>query len=190
MGDGATLIVGCEPGFYACSDDPGGTASGNDRIGGNLVANYALGVVVHAHLGRRQRDPVVRRRGSDPADGRPGLEVRRAPPGPYAMTGVYSDYEDDTLGGSLQVTGVRTCWFGMLRNKVPGNLVVSNNMFSDPDANEVMQNSGRPETSPASGNSPAVQYGDSSATPNKVTGNASGECSFTRVPGPPVSVKA
>ena len=72
---------------------------------------------------------------------------------------------------------------------MPGNLVVSHDVFSDPDANEVMQNTvGQNIT--CKGNSPAVQYGDSSASPNVVTGNASGECSFTLVPGPPVSVKA
>ena len=112
-----------------------------------------------------------------------------APPGPFATTSIYSDYEDDTIGGNLAVTGLQTCWFGMLRNVVPGNLVDSHNTFDDPDANEVMQNTVHRNIA-CTGNSPAVQYGDSTATPNVVTRNATGECSFNLIPGPPVSVKA
>ena len=189
VGSGATLFVGCEPGFFACTDDPGGTASGHDHIGGNLVATYALGVVVHHTSVGGSVTQSWGGGGVAPPTGGINSTCIATPPGPYAMTGVYSDYEDDTIGGNLEVTGVRTCWFGMLRNRVPGNLVVSRDVFSDPDANEVMQNTvGKDIT--CKGNSPAVQYGDSSATPNVVTGTASGECSFTRVPGPPVSVKA
>ena len=189
VGNGATLFVGCEPGYFACTDDPSGTASGHDHILGNLVATSALGVVVHhASVGGSLTQSGGGGGVTTPAGGT-GVVCHAAPRGPYAMTGIYSDYEDDAIGGNLEVTGVRTCWFGMLRNKVPGDLVVSHNTFSDPDADEVMQNTvGKNVT--CKGNSPAVQYGDSGATPNVVTGDAAGECSFTRVPGPPVSVKA
>jgi hypothetical protein len=186
---GATLFVGCEPGFFACTDDPGGKASGHDHIGGSLVATDALGVVVHNTSVGGSVTQSSGGGGVTPPTGGTGSTCHATPPGPYAMTGIYSDYEDDTLGGNLEVTGLRTCWIGMLRNKVPGSLVDSNNVFSDPDANEVMQNSvGR--NIACTGNSPAVQRGDSDATDNLVKGTASGECSFTLKPGPPVSVKA
>jgi hypothetical protein len=180
VGNGATFFVGCEPGYFACSDDPGGTLYGSDHISGNLVAKHALGVVVHASsIGGSVTQ----------SSGGGGVNCNAPASGPFVGWGDYSDYEDDSIGGNLHVTGLRTCWVGMLRNTVPGNLVDSGNSFADPDANEVMQNTvGKNIT--CTGNSPAVQYGDSGATPNVVTGKAFGECAFTLASGTPVSVKA
>ena len=178
---GATLVIGCEPEHLPCSDDPGGTLSSLDHIGGNLVARHALGVVVHA---TSVGGSVTQSTGG-------GGVTCDSPPGSlFAQigTGAYSDYEDDTIGGSLHVTGLRTCWIGILRNDVTHNLVDSHNSFSDPDANETMQNAVGGNIA-CTGNSPAVQYGDSSATPNVVKGHASGECTFTPASGPAVSVK-
>jgi hypothetical protein len=103
--------------------------------------------------------------------------------------GVFSDYEDNTIGGNLQVTGLRTCWIGIIRNHVSGDMTDSNNVFSDPDANEALQNTVG-QNIVCTGNNPAVQYGDSQASPNVVTGTASGECAFALASGTPVSVKA
>jgi len=179
VGSGATLILGCEGAHYACTDDGGGTLNGSDHVGGSLVARHALGVVVHlSSIGGNVTQ----------VSGGGGVTCENAPPGPFADTGVYSDYEDVTLGGNLHVTGLRTCWLGMLRNHVPGNLVDSHNTLADPDANETVANTvGKNIT--CTGNSPAAQYGDSGASPNQVTGNASGECAFTLASGTPVSVK-
>ena len=44
VGKGAVLIFGCSPNIF-CSDPPGTTY---DRIGGDLTATGALGVVVHS----------------------------------------------------------------------------------------------------------------------------------------------
>jgi hypothetical protein len=179
---GATLVMGCEPGYLACSDDPGGTLSGDDHIGGNLVAKGALGVVVHASTVTGSVNQSAGGGGVTCADPASGLFARIG-------FGVYSDYEDDTIGGNLHVTGLLSCWIGIIRNTVAGNFVDSGNTFADPDADGALQNTvGRSVA--CAGNTPAVQYGDSGATPNVVTGRASGECAFTLASGRPVSVKA
>jgi len=180
VGRGATLVVGCEPGYFSCSDDPSATLSGSDHVSGNLVAKSALGVVVHnVSIGGNVAE----------SSGGGGVNCNEPPSGPFAGTGDFSDYEDDTIGGNLHVTGLKSCWMGMLRNHVSGNLTDSQNQFNDPDANEALHNTvGKNIT--CTGNSPAVQYGDSGETPNVVTGKAFGECAFTLASGTPVSVKA
>ena len=90
---------------------------------------------------------------------------------------VYSDYEDNWVGGNLTVTGLRSCWFGALRNSLRNSALVAGNTMADPDAMEVVSNTVRRSLS-CFGNSPAVQYGDSVGTPNVVRRWATGECGF------------
>jgi hypothetical protein len=182
VGAGATLVMGCEPGYLACSDDPVGTLSGDDHIGGNLVAKGALGVVVHASTVTGSVNQSAGGGGVTCPDPASGLFARIG-------FGVYSDSEDDTIGGNLHVTGLQSCWIGIIRDTVAGNFVDSGNTFADPGADEALQNTvGR--NIACAGNTPGVQYGGSGATPNVVTGRASGECAFTLASGRPVSVKA
>ena len=179
---GATLVMGCEPGYMACSDDPGGTLSRYDHIGGSLVAKRPLGVVVHA----------TSVAGSvNESGGGGGLTCANPASGLFAKIGygVYSDYEDDSIGGGFHVSGLQSCWIGILRNRVTGSFVDSGNTFADPDANEALQNTVQRNIT-CTGNTPTVQFGDSGATQNVVTGKASGECAFTLASGTPVSVKA
>src|ERR1700733_6980241 len=49
--------------------------------------------------------------------------------------------------------------------------------MGDPDAGEVLQNTVGDDIA-CFGNSPAVQFGDSGASPNVVDGRAFGECGF------------
>ena len=49
---------------------------------------------------------------------------------------VFSDYEG-LIDGNLSVTGLQTCWTGVLRNHVGGSVTDRNNRFGDPDAGEV-----------------------------------------------------
>jgi hypothetical protein len=108
----------------------------------------------------------------------------------------YFDAEDNTIGRSLTITGLQTCWMGALRNNVRGNLINAKNTFADPDANEVLANLVRGSIA-CFANSPAVQYGDSGSTPNQIRGAAFGECAFNvKQPNPapsgplePISVK-
>ena len=168
---GGTLILGCEAAHFACIDDPNQknpTLNSSSSVGGNLIARHALGVVVHAStIGTN----VVERGG--------GGGVGCTPKGIFAAfkSPVYSDYEDNLVGGNLTVTGLRSCWFGALRNNLRNSALVAGNTMADPDAMEVVSNTVRHSLS-CLGNSPAVQYGDSVGTPNVVRRWATGECGF------------
>jgi hypothetical protein len=180
VGSGATLAMGCEPNHSPCSDDPaastGGTLTGQNTISDDVTASGALAVIIHASYIKGD----VRQTG-----GGGGLSCAPPTTGIFSLlqSPVFSDYEDNTISGDLRVTGVQSCYFGGLRNSVKGDLTYTNNTFGDPDASEVLTNvvSG---AIACSGNSPVVQYGDSTGTPNRAH-EASGECSFTaRQPNP------
>jgi hypothetical protein len=191
VGAGATLVMGCEPVHMGCSDDPNGTLTGSDHIDGSLIATDALGVVVHAATFGGSVTQTWGGGGVTPASGGAPATCIKTPPGLFAAmgNGVFSDYEDNTIGGNLRIAHVQTCWIGALRNTVTGDMTDSHNLFSDPDANEALANAVGGNIK-CKGNSPAVQYGDSLASPNVVSGSASGECSFTLSVGTPVSVPA
>ena len=171
-------------------DDPNQnhpTLNGPVRIGGNLTAIAPLGVVNHdMTLG-----------GNETISGGGG-GVNCNPQGIFNLfqSPVYTDNEDSTVHGNIVISGLRTCWLGTLRVNVGGNMVDTHNTMADPDAGEVVSNH-------VSGNlvcfanSPAVQFGDSGGVPNRVRGNALGQCGFhTLQPDPapngpltPISVK-
>jgi hypothetical protein len=170
---GAALVMGCEPNFNPCSDDPnaatGGTLSGHDAVFGSVNASGATGVILHA-------SSIV---GSvDEVGG--GGGVNCAPPkGIFKKMGspAFSDYEDNTIGGDLSIVGLQSCWLGALRNQVGGSIMDQDGTFADPDASEVNSNVVQGDMV-CLGNSPVVQFGDSMGSPNQVAGNAKGECSF------------
>ncbi len=132
---GATLLLGCEPEHFVCLDDPDPkdpTLSGRGTIHGNLVANEALGVVVHNSriFGR------VRQLGG-------GGGESCEPTGPFLELGlpaVYSDYEDTTIRGNITVRRLESCWLGLARLRVAGNMRVNQNQLADPDAIEILSN--------------------------------------------------
>lgn len=173
--NGATLAIGCEPNFNPCTDDPaaatGGTLRGHDVVGGNIVGFQALGMLVHASTVE-----------GDIAQSGGGGGQSCAPPstGLFSLmhSPVFSDYEDNTIGGDVTVTGLQTCWFGALRNAVGESITADRNTMADPDASEVLANHVEDDIS-CFNNNPAVQYGDSMSSPNVVEGKASGECGFT-----------
>lgn len=179
---GGTLILGCEAAHFACIDDPNQknpTLNSSSSVGGNLIARHALGVVVHAStIGTN----VVERGG--------GGGVSCTPKGIFAAfkSPVYSDYEDNLVGGNLTVTGLRSCWFGALRNNLRNSALVAGNTMADPDAMEVVSNTVRRSLS-CSANSPAVQFGDSVGTPNVVRRWATGECGFNVLQPNPAATK-
>jgi hypothetical protein len=170
---GASALIGCEPNHFVCQDDPNqttGTLTGQDRISGDVREIQPLGVVVHTTT-----------IGGDVSEYGGGGGLTCTPPAGsvFASFGspVYSDYEDNTIGGDLSVVGLQTCWLGSLRDTVGGSVTDINNTMADPDAGEVLQNTiGRNIV--CFGNSPAVQFGDSGATPNVVDGQAFGQCGF------------
>jgi hypothetical protein len=184
VGKGAVLLFGCSPNI-SCSNPPGISF---DRIGGNLTAVGAQGVVVHdASIGgsasllgggggaaaktcnaQVPSTPIVA--DLEPWSEDPNLD----------QTPVYNDFEDTSIGGNLTVTDLTSCWLGSLRDLVRGNETFVGNTMGDPDALEIANNL-------VSGNmiclknTPAVQFGDSGAAPNLVGTFAIGECGFNVV---------
>jgi hypothetical protein len=193
VGNGATLAMGCEPDHSPCTDDPdaaaGGTLTGRNRVFGDVRARRALAVIIHAS---KIRGDLTSRGGGG------GVTCAVPATGIFAFlqSPVFSDAEDNAIRGDLEITGVRTCWMGALRNHVRGDVVAAGNTMADPDAGEILANVVRGDIACFS-NSPAVQYGDSAGSPNQVRGDAFGECAFSvRQPNPapsgplePISVK-
>ncbi|HYA01124.1 MAG TPA: hypothetical protein VEK76_12380 [Candidatus Binatia bacterium] len=161
VGAGAAMILGC-------AAEIGCASTTQDRVDGNLTARGALGVVLHNNAFG----------GSVSLSGGGG-GVSCEPTGIFAAFGlpVYSDIEDNTVAGSVSVSGLESCWFGMLRNLVSGNVSYHDNTYADPDASEVLQNTILGNLY-CRDNLPAVQFGDSGAAPNQVRGRATGECAF------------
>ncbi len=181
VGFGAALLFGCSPNI-TCTNPPGITY---DHIGGNLIAFGAQGVVVHSASVRgsislfgggggtagstceaqKPKKPI--NTALEPWSEDPTLD----------FTPVYSDLEDVTVGGSISMIGLTSCWLGSLRNEVRGNAVYIGNTMGDPDAMEVDNNL-------IGGgmfcfnNTPRVQFGDGASAPNIVSGFAAGECGF------------
>ncbi len=144
---------------FPCFDDPNPgapTLNPQDVIDGNLVANAPLGVVVH--------NTTIR-----------GIFNK------YLGLPEYTEYGGNPVGGNLSVNGLDTCWDGLFRNVVHGNMTLTNNtggvFFGAADANEFASNTVLGNLA-CSGNNPANQLGDSDGSPNQVAGNATGECGF------------
>ena len=169
VGQGATLDMGCEPNAAPCTDSA--TLTGLNQVGGKLTARSALGVIVHASTIKGSVSQ---------AKGGGGTNCTPPPTGFFSVIGspVYSDYEDNQIGGSLRVSGLQSCWFGALRNRVHQDVAYLRNSLADPDASEVVSNVVLRDMS-CIGNSPAVQFGDSVGKPNKVGVHATGQCSLT-----------
>jgi hypothetical protein len=189
---GAAAILGCNHESFPCFDDAGDppTLDNSISVGGNLIANQPLGLVLHntAILGNAIENGGG---GGVTCDSSPGIfGAFGSPP--------YIDQEDGSVGGNLIMQGMGTCWLGTLRVDVGGNLIVGNNATADPDAMEVVSNTVHGNII-CRNNSPNVQFGDSGGVSNEVFGNAIGECGFNVLSdnpfgnpsGPtPISVKA
>jgi hypothetical protein len=167
-GPNGVLILGCEPKAFVCVNDPDqrkGTLTTDDTIGLNLTTQGALAVIVHAStIGG---DSKVHGGGGGVTCASTIPHV----PGPPA----YIDFEDNTIGGDSTIQGVQSCWAGYIRNTISGSVFYRQNTFSDPDASELTTNVvGRNMI--CFHNSPAVQFGDSTGTPDIVGGAVLGEC--------------
>jgi hypothetical protein len=166
VGPTATLILGCEATEIQCQDD--NSANVGDTVDGSIISTNPLGVIIH--------ESTI---GGDVISTGGGGGVSCEPTGIFNDFGspVYSDYEDNTIGGNLTVTGLNSCWFGALRETIGGSATFQNNIFADPDASENLTNQISGNLL-CSGNNPVVAYGDSGASPNIVGGFATGECAF------------
>jgi len=181
VGSGGVLLLGCSPNI-TCSNPPGITYG---SIAGNLTASGAQGVVVHSiAVGGNVSI-------SGGGGGAAAVTCNAQAPGaptvanlePWSLdptldfTPVYTDVEDSSIGGSLSITHVTSCWLGSLRDQIAGSATWSYNTMGDPDAMEVGSNLILNNMS-CSGNTPAIQFGDGGAAPSVVGLSASGQCGF------------
>ena len=141
VGAGATLIMGCNTTSFTFLDDPASndqsitpSLSSPDSVSGNVTSTQPLGVIVHS-TGI----------GGNVTENGGGGGVSCAPPAGtiFSVIGfpAYSDYEDSTVGGNLGVRGLASCWLGMARVDVGGNMLVLQDHLADPDAVEIIGNS-------------------------------------------------
>jgi hypothetical protein len=132
VGRGAFMYLGCIPRSFACFDDPNPenpTLSSASKVEGNIIETQPLGVVVHnSTIG-----------GNVQETGGGGGTTCENPP-PTFPFGVYSDYEDSTIGGSVDVIGLDSCWLGLARDSVGRNVDILQNQLADPDAIEIIGN--------------------------------------------------
>jgi len=157
VGAGATLVLGCEPAVNCVNTT-------HDVVKGGVDADGALGVILHSTT---VGGNVSYEGGGGGVNCNPGF-------GPFSF-GVYSDVEDDVIGGNLTVSGLRSCWFGEFRTVVMGNNTVADNRFADPDATEIDNNEVFGSLA-CTNNVPDAQVGDSAQPPNLVIGAIIGEC--------------
>lgn len=146
-----------------CNVEVGCPTESNDHIGGNLSGNGSWAVVVEQeHVGGNISIVGGGRSMDCSSTGLMG--------GPF-----FGTVHDSTVGGNVVVQGVHTCWFGLIRTTVGGNVQVIGNRFSDPDANEIVTNTIAGNLS-CFNNVPAARVGDSMGLPNTVGGQKRGEC--------------
>lgn len=177
VGHGGSVIMGCESKvlggnpIFPCVDDPHQghpTLSSHEVVVGSILADHPLGLVVHGSwIGHDVRQFA----------GGGGLNCK--PQGIFIKFGspVYSDYEDNWIGGSVWVRHLHSCWFGALRNWVGVSMTISKNRMADPDAMEVVSNVVQRDLT-CFRNKPAAQFGDSHGMPNRVGLHAFFECGF------------
>lgn len=84
-------------------------------------------------------------------------------------------FEDTSVGGSVRIAGMQTCWLGFFRTTVNGNVRYHENSTFSPDGNEVDTNVVQGNLA-CNGDNPAAQVGDSFGFPNVAFGKATAEC--------------
>lgn len=191
VGDDAALVMGCLPTSSPCADDPNPTSptlSSHDVVGGSIIANAALGVLVH----NSWIEGNVTQLGG-------GGGFNCNPTGVFTLfkSPVFSTYEDSTIHGSLTIANVQSCWMGTARVALWGNATYVNNRLADPDAIEIVSNKIHGDLT-CFRNSMVWDSGEATSTglfprnpqPNTVHGDRVGQCvlnsptSPTDPPGP------
>ncbi len=153
-------------------------------IGGNLVSTGALGTIVHA----------TKIGGKVSQTGGGGGVSCAGTPGVFGLfkSPQYSDYEDLSIGGTLTISNLGSCWLGVLRVHVGKSFTLDNNKMADPDAMEIGSNvingnlscSGNTNAVPVSAavwdsheaNGSNGSFFPRIAEPNAVKGTRSGQC--------------
>jgi hypothetical protein len=167
VGKDAILGLGCSFGYHDCGFVP--IWLGAVTVNGNIVANQALTmyldfVTIHGN--------VISNGGGD-------ISLVDHPP---VGDGLVFPIKDNIVDGNITVHGWQGAWFGVIRNTVGGNVMVSNTVGTRLDEDGVLPDSTEVVTNKIGGNlichgnSPVAQIGDSGGTTNTVGGNKIGEC--------------
>jgi hypothetical protein len=161
------LVLGCEPGAFACFNDPDqsfGTLSSKETVFGNLDAHDALAVLVHnTTVGH----DLMLHGGGGGVNCNSQAALQGSP--------AYATFEDISVGGNADIGHWQSCWLGFIRATVQGNVNFHDNVMADPDGNEVTTDIVNGNLN-CHGDSPAAQIGDSEGTLDIVLGHATGEC--------------
>src|SRR5690348_14328242 len=202
----AVAILGCKVNANGsgqpCIDDQSKhpTLTSHERVSGSILANSAMGLIVHnSAVGKDIRD----------AGGGGGANCATPTTGIFAAfhSPVFSDLEDSSVGGGVAVNGLRTCWIGLARDRVQRYVTININKTADPDAIEVLANHIGKSLSCANNRHPGPQpkgtlpiwdsadAGESGlyprvSEPNTVGGSRSGQCvkaSPIKLGGPPAA---
>ena len=126
---GATLILGCDFEHFSCLGTVNPTGSVHGAISGNLIATQALGILVH--------DSTI---GASVHEVGGGGGFNCEPNETFMGNPAYSTFEDTSVGGNLDVIGLTSCWLGIARAQVGGNVNLVGNQLADPDAIEILSN--------------------------------------------------
>lgn len=134
VGKGATFILGCNTTSFPCLDDPNQSAptlTSPGKVTGNVTENAPLGVIIHSTT-----------IGGSVTQNGGGGGMTCNPSGFFTaiQSPVFSDYEDNTVSGSITVTHVTSCWLGVIRNHIGHNLKITYDSMADPDAIEIETN--------------------------------------------------
>lgn len=154
----------------------GCTTSSSGVIEGGLRASSALAVIVHG---------TTIHGGFASTGGGGGTSC-----GPMVVQDVnlflppYNDLEDSHVDGGVSISGLSTCWLGVIRDHINGTVRVNNNTMGDPDAIEIGLNTihgslecaGNGLAFPIPGGVPTNSFDGSPPNPNIVTGSETGQC--------------
>jgi hypothetical protein len=146
-----------------CNDEVGCSHSTNDHIGGNLIAFRAKAVIDEQEV---IGGNVIITGGGGSMD----CSSTALFGGPY-----FSTIHDSVVGGKVIFRYVHSCWFGLIRTQVGGNVRIVGNRMGDPDAMEIVTNTIGGKLA-CFNNVPHAQVGDSGGLPNVVGGVKRGEC--------------
>jgi hypothetical protein len=177
VNDGATALLGCEPGFFTCLDDPNQTSPtlfSHDHFGRDVIGDEPLGIIIHSS----SIEGNLSEHGG-------GGGFNCTPTGVFTLfnSPVFSDYEDNWIGGNATISDITSCYLGIARNRVVGDLRVLNNQYADPDAIEITSNHIRGDLV-CRDNSSVWDSSETSSTsnfprmpkPNSVGGDRAGQC--------------
>jgi hypothetical protein len=149
----AILGLGCGASF-------GCQTTTSDSVTGSIIGNQALAVILHYNwIGK---DVTINGGGG-------GLNCNSS-----VLFGgpAFDAVEDNTVGGAVTVTNVKSCWTGINRNTVTGSVIVRSNATADPNGNEIKANTILKNLS-CTGNAPAPHNNLGS---NSVSGTEQGQC--------------